>query len=69
MNDDPILSPAEAQKRFFLYFGIKLIGLAALFAAVFVSRDGLTWTGGVLLAIGGAGLFVRPRHLGLTTKQ
>jgi hypothetical protein len=66
MNDNPILPKAEAQKCFFLYFGVKLIGLAALFGAVFVSKDGLTLAGGVLLVIGGAGLFVRPRHLGLT---
>jgi hypothetical protein len=69
MKDDPILTKAEAQKRFFLYFGVKLVGLAALFGAVFLSRDGLTLAGGVLLAIGGAGLFVRPRHLGLTSPK
>ncbi len=69
MSDDPILTRAEAQKRFFLYFAVKLVGLIALFAAVFVSRNGLTLLGGVLLAIGGAGLFVRPRHLGLTTRK
>ncbi|KPF79643.1 hypothetical protein IP88_01790 [alpha proteobacterium AAP81b] len=67
MTDAPILSKAEARKRFFLYFGLKLVGLVALFAAVFVSRDGLTLVGGLLLAVGGASLFVRPRHLGLTT--
>lgn len=61
-----ILTKAEARKRFFLYFGLKLIGLAALFGAVLGSRDGVGLVDGLLLVIGGASLFVRPRHLGLT---
>lgn len=64
-----ILTKAEARKRFFLYFGLKLIGLAALFGAVLGSRDGVGLLDGLLLVIGGASLFVRPRHLGLTVSK
>ena len=64
----PILSAAEARKRFFLYLVIKLAGLAALFGGVFLSRGGVTAISAILLVIGGAALFVRPRMLGLTTR-
>ncbi len=63
-----ILSPATARRRFLAYFGLKLVGLAALLGGVFLGRDGVTLASVVLLAIGGGALFVRPRHLGLTTK-
>jgi hypothetical protein len=65
--DRPILSPAEAKKRFLLYFALKMAGLAALFGGVFLGKGTLTPASGLLLLIGLAALFVRPRHLGLTT--
>ncbi len=64
----PILSAAEAKKRFGLYLVLKLAGLAALVGGVVLLRGGTTVIGGILLAVGGAALFVRPRHLGLTTR-
>jgi hypothetical protein len=65
----PILAPADAKKRFLLYFAVKMAGLAALFAGVFLGRDGVTLSAGLFLLAGAAALFVRPRHLGLTTKR
>ena len=64
----PILSPAEARKRFFAYFLLKLAGLAALFGGVFQSRGGIGIIGVLLLAAGAATLFIRPKTLGLTTR-
>ena len=67
--DGPILSVAEAKRRYILYIVMKLAGLAALFGGVFLARDGATAAGLVLLGIGGATLFVRPRAMGLTTPK
>jgi hypothetical protein len=73
MGDDktpgPILSPAAAKQRFFLYLGIKLLGLLAFFGGVFLSRDGAPVAlVAIALLVGAVSLFVRPRHLGLTTR-
>jgi len=65
----PILSASEARKLFALYFGLKLLGLAAIFGGVFLSRGGATPVAVVLLLIGVASLFVRPRMLGLTSRR
>lgn len=67
-DETPILTAAEAKKRFFSYFALKLAGLAALIGGVLLSRGGVTAVSVVLLLIGAASLFVRPRLLGLTTK-
>ncbi|WP_426165488.1 hypothetical protein [Sandarakinorhabdus sp. DWP1-3-1] len=64
----PVLSAAEAKKRFILYFLLKLVGLAILVGGVVLLRGGTTAAGAILLAIGAGALFVRPRHLGLTTR-
>lgn len=64
----PILSRQEARRRFLLYFGLKLAGLGALAAGLFLSRGGLSAAGVVLVVLGAASIAVRPRHLGLTTK-
>lgn len=64
----PILSAAEAKRRFFIYLVIKLAGLGALFAGVLLSRGGFTPVGGIALLVGAISLFVRPRMLGLTTR-
>jgi len=63
----PIMPAAEAKKRFLLYFAVKMAGLACLFGGVFLGRDGVTLASGLLLLAGAAALFVRPRHLGLTS--
>ena len=64
----PILSVAAAKKRFFFYLILKLSGLAAMFGGVFLSRDGVSAISIVLLVAGAVTLFLRPRHLGLTTR-
>lgn len=65
---EPVLSVAEAKKRYFLYLALKLAGLAALFGGVFLARGGVTPVSVVLLLAGAVSLFVRPRMLGLTTR-
>ena len=64
----PVLSPAEAKKRFFLYLVLKLGGLGALFGGVLMARGGISILSGVLFVAGAASLFVRPKTLGLTTR-
>lgn len=64
----PLLSAAEARKRFLLYVLLKMAGLAALFGGVFLARAGLSALSVVLLVAGAASLFVRPKLLGLTTR-
>jgi hypothetical protein len=66
--DRPVMDAATAKKRFAIYFGIKLLGLAALFGGVFLGREGLNIVAVMLLLLGAASLFVRPRMLGLTTR-
>ena len=64
----PILSVAEAKKRFFVYLVLKLSGLGAMFGGVFLSRGGVSAISVILLVVGAVTLFLRPRHLGLTTR-
>jgi hypothetical protein len=64
----PILSAAEAKKRLAMYMLVKFVGLAAMFGGVFLAKDGINAGAVVLLIIGAAALFVRPRMLGLTTR-
>jgi hypothetical protein len=64
----PVLSAAEAKKRFFVYLLLKLFGLGALFAGVLLSRGQVTIPSIALFIVGAASLFVRPRMLGLTTR-
>ncbi len=66
--DRPIMDAATAKKRFALYFGVKLLGLAALFGGVFLGREGLNVAAVLLLLVGAGSLFVRPKMLGLTTR-
>ena len=63
-----ILPKAEARRRYLIYVAMKLVGLAALFGGVFAARGAVTPLSLVLIGIGGATLFVRPRMLGLTTR-
>ncbi len=67
-NTGPVLSAAEAKKRFFLYLFLKLFGLGALFAGMLLARSAMTLPSIALFIIGAASLFVRPRMLGLTTR-
>lgn len=68
-DDKPIMDVATAKRRFALYFGLKLLGLAALFGGVFLGREGLNVPAVALLLVGAASLFVRPKLLGLTGKR
>jgi hypothetical protein len=65
----PIMPKDQAKKRFLLYFAVKMGGLACLFAGVFLGRDGVTPASGLFLLAGCVALFIRPRHLGLTTQK
>lgn len=67
-DNKPIMPKAEAKKRFLLYFAVKMAGLACLFAGVFLGRDGITLPAGLFLLAGSVALFIRPKHLGLTTQ-
>ena len=71
MTDDAepavIFSAAEARRRYLIYVAMKLAGLAALFGGVFLARSDVTPASLVLLGVGGATLFVRPKSIGLTT--
>ena len=64
----PILSPAEAKKRFLLYVLLKFFGLGALFAGALLARGGPTPLAIIVLLAGALSLFVRPKHIGLTTR-
>lgn len=70
MSDEtPVLPVAEARKRFVVYAAVKLGGLAALFGGVILEhRGGITVVNVLLIAVGAACLFVRPRMLGLTRR-
>jgi uncharacterized membrane protein HdeD (DUF308 family) len=61
-----VMTPAEARRRFALYFGIRLMGVACLILGVFLlARDAVAM--GALLTLAGAfSLFIRPKNLGLT---
>ncbi|GGD99054.1 hypothetical protein GCM10011529_01490 [Polymorphobacter glacialis] len=63
-----ILSKQEAGKRLAIYTLFKLVGLAALFAGVYLLRGGWSVGGVLVLAAGAASMFVRPWMLGLTVR-
>jgi len=65
----PIMPKAQAKKRFLLYFAVKMCGLACLFVGVFLGRDGISLASGLFLMAGLVALFIRPKHLGLTTQR
>lgn len=61
-----IMTPGEARKRFAMYFGIRLMGLALMLMGVFMLSRQVWAIGGIGVAAGAFSLFIRPRHLGLT---
>jgi|GEM_PF-1711656 len=65
----PIMPEAEAKKRFLIYLALKLSGLAALFGGVFLAREATSPLALALLIAGAVALFLRPKHLGLTTRR
>jgi hypothetical protein len=67
--DDPepppvIIPEATAKRRLAIYTLVRLLGFAALFAAVALGQGGVGVASVVLLLIGAASLFLRPRLLG-----
>lgn len=64
----PILSAAEAKKRFYLYLAAKFTGLGLLVGGLYWAQSGLNISNGAMLVIGAISLFVRPKWLGLTTR-
>lgn len=67
MSDAP-LPAAEARKKYLVFLAVRLAGLAVMFAGVWMIREVGQAPGLVAVLIGGASLFIRPRHLGLTRK-
>jgi hypothetical protein len=65
---EPILSAAEAKKRFLIYVGIKFAGLGLLIGGLFLARSGLNIGNGAMLLVGAASFFLKPRMLRLTTR-
>ena len=63
-----ILSEAEAKRRYFIYMSMRLAALVVVFGGVYVARNGVTPLALVLIGVGIATLFVRPRMIGLATR-
>jgi hypothetical protein len=64
----PVLSAAEAKKRFLIYVAVKFAGLGLLIGGLFLARSGLDIVSGALLLLGAASFFLKPKMLGLTTR-
>ncbi len=62
------LPAAEAKKRYLIYLAVRLTGLAVMAAGVWMLRVVGEAPGLAVVLVGGCSLFVRPRHLGLTSK-
>lgn len=60
------LPPDEARKRYLIFLAVRLAGLAVMATGVWLLRGGHQAPGLAVVLLGGASLFVRPRHLGLT---
>ena len=63
-----ILPEAEAKRRYLIYMTMRLAGLALVFGGVYLARKGVTPLSLVLIGVGIAVLFVRPRMIGLATR-
>ncbi|MEI6486591.1 MAG: hypothetical protein WCO11_10030 [Sphingomonadales bacterium] len=62
------LPPAEARRKYLIFLAVRLAGLAIMFAGVWMIRSLGQVPGLAAVLVGGASLFIRPRHLGLTGK-
>jgi len=60
------MTPAEARRRFAMYFGIRLMGLVLLLMGVFMLTREVKAMGIVCVAAGALSLLIRPKNLGLT---
>jgi hypothetical protein len=61
-----IMTRAEARRRFAMYFGIRLMGLALLLMGVFMLTREVRPMGIICVAAGALSLLIRPKNLGLT---
>lgn len=59
-----ILSEADAKRRLAIYTLIRLAGIAALLSGVLLAQDGVDVATVLLLIVGAASLFIRPKMLG-----
>lgn len=66
LSPAPAMTPAEARRRFLMYFGIRLMGVACLILGVFLLARDAVAMGAVLTLAGAFSLFIRPKNLGLT---
>ena len=64
-----ILPEAEAKRRYLIYMSMRLAGLALVFGGAYLARNGVTPLALVLIGVGIATLFVRPRMVGLATRR
>ncbi len=62
------LAPDVAKRLYLRFLGVRLAGLAVMALGVWLIRTQSQAVGLGVVLIGGATLFVRPRHLGLTRK-
>ncbi|WP_353217882.1 hypothetical protein [Sandarakinorhabdus sp.] len=65
---EPHLSVAQARKRYLMYVAVRFAGLAVMAIGLWLTRTVGEAPGVAVALIGGLTLFVRPKHLGLTTK-
>lgn len=65
---DPVLSAAQARKRYLIYVAVRFAGLAVMAIGLWLNQTVGEAVGVAVALIGGLTLFVRPRHLGLTAK-
>lgn len=62
------LPPDVARRLYFRFLAVRLAGLAVMILGAWLGRSQGQAIGLALILLGGASLFVRPRHLGLTRK-
>lgn len=68
MTEPPpeIVPEATAKRRLAIYTGIRLAGLVALFGGVYLAQRGIGVVTILLVLVGAASLFVRPKFLAKT---
>ena len=63
-----ILPVAEARRRYLRYLAVRLVGIAIMALGVWLGRSQGQAAGLAVILVGGATLFIRPKHLGLARK-
>jgi hypothetical protein len=62
------LPVAEARRRYLRYVAVRLAGISVMVLGLWLGRSHGQAIGLPVVLAGGATLFIRPRHLGLTRK-